>query len=290
MRAIHLITTCFFGFLLMSCSEKISSKTKYVLDIEGLVALWDFNEGTGEERRARGLGDFPLQEMNGKVQRVEEGPFSGFAAHLTDSVYFSLTNKETGKLNIHGENQGVTVMAWVKWDGNTGFVGGMWIEHTEGGKRQYGLFIHLPYYNGEDQVCGHISYTGKPTPPFPYSCDYSASKQVLEKGKWHFVAFTYDGRYIKSYLDGQFEERDPELVKNTSGFEGYPDGLIQSKNPYYFPDGMGNNGSDFTVGAVVLSRGMGNFFEGYIDGLAVFERALTEKEIADIYKVTTDEN
>jgi len=43
--------------------------------------------------------------------------------------------------------------------------------------------------------------------------------------------------------------------------------------------GMGNNGSDFTVGAVLLKRGMGNFFKGQIAGLAVFNRALKESEI-----------
>ncbi len=84
---------------------------------------------------------------------------------------------------------------------------------------------------------------------------------------------------MKSYVNGVFEARKPELIEHTQGFEGYPNGLIQSKNPYYFPAGMGNNGSDFTVGAVLLKRGMGNFFKGQIGGLAVFDRALGKKEL-----------
>jgi hypothetical protein len=63
----------------------------------------------------------------------------------------------------------------------------------------------LPYYNGRDQVCGHISKTGKPTPPFPYSIDYSASKQRVPADEWSCIAFTYDGEQIKSYLNGVFE-------------------------------------------------------------------------------------
>ncbi|NBT16638.1 MAG: LamG domain-containing protein, partial [Chitinophagia bacterium] len=51
-----------------------------------------------------------------------------------------------------------------------------------------------------------------------------------------------------------------------------------------FPDGMGNNGSDFTVGAVLLKSGMGNFFKGQIGGLAVFDRALSATEIARMNK------
>jgi len=270
-------------FLILVMSGCTSSSLVHdIKKTEGLVALWDFKEEEGESRKAVGEGDFPLGEKNGTIPRLEEGPLSGYSALFQDSTYLSLPNAETGRLNIHGDGQGVTVMAWVKWEGRTGFVGGMWNEYASGGKRQYGLFVSLPHYNGADQVCGHISYTGKPTPPFPYSVDYSASAQNLVKEQWHCIAFTYDGTYIRSYLDGVFEEREPELIKNTAGFEGYPEGLKQSKNPYYFPDGMGDNGSDFTVGAVLLSVGMGNFFQGQIGGLAVFDRALADGEIAKL--------
>lgn len=245
----------------------------------GLVAVWDFREPEGEPRKANDL--FPLQEMGGPVKRIAEGPLSGYSALFENGTYLSLPHADTGKLNLHGRGQGVTVVAWVKWQGGTGFVGGMWNESTSGGKRQYGLFVSLPYYNGDSQVCGHISRTGKPTPPFPYSIDYSASEQLVPKNEWVCVAFTYDGRQIKSFLNGTYRERPAELIQHTKGFEGYPQGITQSKNPYTFPDGMGDNGSDFTVGAVLLSRGMGNFFKGQIGGLCVFDRALTEKELAD---------
>jgi hypothetical protein len=215
------------------------------------------------------------------VDRVDEGPLSGHSIALDGSRYLTMDHDKTGKLNLYGQGQGVTVCAWVKWTGQqTGFVGGMWNEYQDGGKRQYGLFVSLPHYNGRDQVCGHISKTGKPTPPFPYSSDYSASGQKVEPGVWTYIAFTYDGTYIKSYVNGKFQERPMELIDHTTGFPGYPEGMKQIKNPFYFPDGMGNNGSDFTVGAVLLKSGMGNFFKGLIGGLAVFDRALDEKEIA----------
>jgi len=247
---------------------------------QGLVAFWDFKEKEGHARKARGMGKFQLQEMNGTLPRINDGPLSGYSAQFENKAYLCLPNSHTGKLNIFGKDQGVTVMAWVKWTGEqTGFVGGMWNEYQDGGKRQYGLFVSLPHYNGKNQVCGHISQTGRPTPPFPYSIDYSASKQEVPANQWVCVAFTYDGKIIKSFLNGRFEAREPELINYTKGFDGYPDGLTQSKNPYYFPDGMGNNGSDFTVGAVLLKAGMGNFFKGQIGGLAVFNRALTDEEL-----------
>lgn len=275
-----LMLTITFRMVAQSDQAKTSRQLlKEISNTKGLVALWDFKEKEGRDRKAVGLGKFPLEEENGTLPRISEGPMSGYSAQFGNKAFLKLENAKTGALNIFGVKQGVTVIAWVKWKGNTGFVAGMWNEYQDGGKRQYGLFVSLPHYNGRDQVCGHISNTGKPTPPFPYSIDYSASKQQVAKNQWQCVAFTYDGEYIKSFLNGEFQAREPELINNTKGFEGYTDGLTQSKNPYYFPNGMGNNGSDFTVGAVLLKSGMGNFFTGLIGGLAVFNRALSEDEI-----------
>ncbi len=178
-------STCIFLLLLVASISYLSAQTnaqkKHMARLtktKGLVALWDFKEAAGQYREARGKGTFPLKETNGTLPRIDEGPLSGYSALFDGKTYLSLPQAETGKLNIHGQNQGVTVMAWVKWSGEkTGFVGGMWNEYQDGGKRQYGLFVSLPYYNGRNQVCGHISQTGKPTPPFPYSIDYSASPQ-----------------------------------------------------------------------------------------------------------------
>ena len=45
---------------------------------------------------------------------------------------------------------------------------------------------------------------------------------------------------------------------------------------------MGSNGSDFTIGAVLLKNGMGNFFKGQIGGLAIYNRALSNAELLEI--------
>lgn len=284
MKQISMAIFFFLFILQLGVSQNVPKSNpalqKRIKSVKGLVALWDFKEQSGNERNATGIASFSLKESNGPVQRAEQGPLSGYSIVLNGENYLSLPHAETGDLNIYGKDSQVTVIAWVKWAGTqTGFIGGMWNESSDGGKRQYGLFVSLPYYNGGNQVCGHISKTGKASPPFPYSIDYSASKQKVVKDEWCCVAFTYDGNYIKSYFNGKFEARMPELIHHTKGFEGYPDGLTQIKNPYYFPDGIGDNGSDFTVGAVQLKNGMGNNFMGLIGGLVVYRRALSENEI-----------
>lgn len=252
--------------------------------MDGLVAYWNFKGNSDDVLSSEEGSRFTLQKGSEEMpQVVHEGPLSGQSLLFDGSDYLYIPYSETGALNVH--TNAVTVVSWIKWTGEQiGFIGGMWNEYQDGGKRQYGLFVSLPYYNGDSQVCGHISKLGTPTPPFPYSIDYSASKQKVPANQWCCVAFTYDGTYIRSYFNGVCEPRDPELIDHTVGFEGYPDGLIQSKNPYYYPDGIGDNGSDFTVGAVLLHSGMGNFFKGQIGGLAVFNRALSDKELSDIYK------
>lgn len=268
------------AFLYSSFVSKCQDKYKEITNTKHFIALWDFKEPSGNPRMAIGKDSFPLHEKNGQVPRVPEGPLSGFSAQFGDGSFLSIPNNKTGALNICGESQGVTVLAWIKRTGiRTGFIAGMWNEYEDGGKRQYGLFVSLPHYNGKDQVCGHISYTGKPTPPFPYSLDYAASGQKVPMNEWVCIAFTYDGKLIKSYLNGLFEQREPELIMNTAGFPGYPDGMTHSKNPYAFPYGMKCNGSDFTVGAVLLKSGMGNLFSGLIGGIAIFDTALDASDL-----------
>lgn len=280
------ISRCLIAILSLSSfgSPPLNAKNtlaEKINNASNLIAYWDFSEKEGEAKQSKGQFIFTLSEYSEcHIPVVADGPLSGKSILLNGTNYLSLPFAETKDLNI--KNNEVTVVAWIKWTGEqTGFIGGMWNEYEDGGKRQYGLFVSLPHYNGRDQVCGHISKTGKPTPSFPYSIDYSASKQKVPYNEWCCVAFTYDGEYIKSYLNGEFQEREPELISHTKGFEGYPNGLIQSKNPYYFPDGMGNEGSDFTVGAVLLKSGMGNFFKGQIGGLAVFNRALSDGELLE---------
>jgi hypothetical protein len=245
---------------------------------KGLLALWDFHDSSGKAV-AGSEKHLQLKAIGGN-RRIAEGPLSGYSLQLDGvSDYWSISNAESKALDV----KNVTVIAWVKWSGGTGFVAGKWNESADGGRRQYGLFVSLPYYNGANQVCGHISRNGGATPPYPFSIDYSASRQEVQKNEWTCIAFTYDGKYIRSYVNGIFQVREAELIERTAGFlHAFPKGITQVKNPYYYPDGIGNNGSDFTVGAVELKKGMGNFFKGAIGGIAVFDRALNDKHVLRI--------
>lgn len=280
-RILYTLCSCLLGLAVVAQDRPDHPLVRALTQHPHLVALWDFDavrHGDGWEATVPS-GAFALYPQ-GDVTSVAEGPLSGHALLLDGrTAYLSLPHETSGALDVKTDQ--VTVMAWVNWSGGTGFVAGKWNEYSDGGKRQYGLFVSLPYYNGADRVCGHISKTGMPTDPFPFSIDYSASAQRVPKEQWVCVAFTYDGGYIWSYLDGVFRARGPERIDHTAGFlRDKPDGLIHAKNPYFYPYGIGDNASDFTVGAVLLKTGMGNFFKGMIGGLAVFDRALSPDEMS----------
>lgn len=279
------LTVVIFTILLAGFTANSSAQTKanelvgLVKKQAGLVAFWNFGDTTGTS--IAGSAKVKLAAAN-QPKLSDDGPLSGKSITFDGQTdYWTIKHANSGKLDV--KTNAVTIIAWVKWNGGTGFVAGKWNEFASGGQRQYGLFVSLPYYNGASQVCGHISKNGGPTFPFPYSIDYSASPQKVPVGEWACVAFTYDGQYIKSYFNGVFKAREPELIQRTAGFiPDKPQGITQTKNPYYYPDGIGSNGSDFTVGAVQLKKGMGNFFKGNIGGIAVFDRALSEAELARI--------
>ena len=85
----------------------------------------------------------------------------------------------------------------------------------------------------------------------------------VSRNEWHAAGMSYDGFSGYAWLDG------------------IPD-LRTGINPYPLPGGLhdgGPDGSDFTVGAVHRGGEMGNFFQGQIAGLAVYERALSPAEM-----------
>ncbi|WP_274362094.1 LamG domain-containing protein [Paenibacillus thermotolerans] len=231
----------------------------------GLVSFWDFREAPGEDRVSLGPYEYRLQEMNGPVANAGEGVFGPHAADVRFGQWFRIPRRDCPALNVTGPKAQVSVAAWIKrgasaYDGCEA-VAGFWNETER--KRQYCLFLNLKIWDSSEQVCGHVSSVGGPTPGYMYCMDASIGKTPVPRGKWQFAAFTYDGKFAKSYLNGRLDARE-------------------RFNPYRYDEGIfdgGEDGADFTVGAVDRSGEPGNFFTGLLSGLAVFNRALSEDEL-----------
>jgi hypothetical protein len=127
----------------------------------------------------------------------------------------------------------------------------------------------------KNRVHGHISALGTKTPGSKVWKQYASSTAEVPMEGWHMLALTYDGKKISVSLDGKFEE-------------------WENHNPFPYADGIfdgGAEGSEFTVGANhVADIENNNQFGGKMSGLAVFDRALTDEELARLAEATLPEN
>lgn len=280
----------------------------------GLVAFWTFGEDAGQPRLSTGTKEkHPLTEVGGPISRAKGGPFSGYSADLNGKQYFRIPYAETGDLNISGPEAQVSMFAVVRIVNlkQSRTIAGMWSEgkgaNDDTGTRQYAMLMNMPTYGGPRQLVPHISSEGGVTrradgSAFPWCADYAATKREVPEEKWCTLTFTYDGKYIRAYIDGVLDARTLEPVKDkrTDRYftsEG-PDGKDRGMNPYYHGRGIfrydparhaqtkSSVGSDFTVGArYAVGSMLGEATIGKFGGLAIFNRALTDAEVKTLHDV-----
>lgn len=286
-----------------------------VLATPGLVAFWTFGEEPGQPRRSRGTRhEHPLREVGGPVARVPGGPFSGYSAELDGKRYFEIPYAETADLNICGPEAQVSMFAVVRLVdlSVSKTIAGMWSEGLgkgdDSGTRQYALLLNMPTYGGPRKLTPHISAEGGVTrradgTPLPWCADYAVSAREVPEEQWVTLGFTYDGRWIAAYIDGELDasELDPERHRRTDRYfltEG-PGGGPRGLNPYYHGRGIfcydpvrhaatkPAGGSPFIVGA---RYALGSFLPegratiGRFGALAVFDRALSPEEMRALHR------
>lgn len=284
-----------------------------VVRIPGLVAFWGFGENAGGPRQSILVGKpFPLEEVGGPIPRVRGGSYSGSSAVFDGSHYFRVPRAKIGALDISGKDAQVSMFVVVKlheigrWGGT---IAGIWSEgkgaNDDTGTRQYAMLFNMPTYGGARQLTPHISNEGGVTrradgSALPWCVDYAASVSELPVDKWVTLGFTYDGKFIRAYVNGALEPRAMDAVKDkrtdryftNEGPAGGPRGM----NPYYHGRGIfrydpakhattKQKPADFTVGARYAGGGMlGEALKGRMAGLAVFSRALTDDEMASLHR------
>ncbi len=299
------------AFALLATPTLRGGDAQVVEQTPGLVAFWTFGEAAGEKRLSQGTRErHPLAEVGGPIPRVAGGPFSGHSAELNGRHYFEIKHTETGALNIAGKEAQVSLFAAVRIVNlkQSRTIAGMWSEgkgaHDDTGTRQYALLMNMPAYGGPRQLVPHISSEGGVTmradgTKFPWCADYAATRSEVPEEQWCTLAFTYDSKYIRAYINGELDERrlDPVKDKRDDPYftkEG-PDGGDRGMNPYYHGRGIFQYDpalhtktkiapSDFTVGARMAVGSMtGEATIGRFGGLAVFNRALTDAEMKRLH-------
>jgi len=99
-------------------------------------------------------------------------------------------------------------------------------------------------------------YLGGPNP------SHVDGSRNVNDGQWHHVAAVYDGTHIFLYVDGTLDASTPATGRIT---------------PNNYPMGVGYN-------AQGVSGHPAYFFDGLVDEVSLYDRALSAREIAAIYR------
>ena len=294
-------------------AEPDAARIAVVTKTPGLVAFWTFGEKAGQPRVSTDTREkHALREIGGPIPRVDGGPFSGSSAELDGKHYFSIPYAETVDLNISGPDAQVSMFAVVRVVNlkQSRTIAGMWSEgkgaHDDTGTRQYALLMNMPTYGGPNKLTPHISSEGGVTrradgSAFPWCADYAATARDVPEEQWCSLGFTYDGKFIRAYINGVLDARALDTVtdKRTDRYftsEG-PDGRDRGMNPYFHGRGIfrydpathaqskPGGGSDFTVGArYAVGSTLGEATIGRFGGLAIFRRALSDAEMKTLHE------
>lgn len=159
--------------------------------LTGLVCMWDFQEEPGQARLSSGSETYALREASGPVGpispispigRSEGGLFGPYAADLVAGQWLTIPRAECPALQFSGR-QPFTISAWLRRSArdieHCQAIAGMWNETA--GTRQYCLFLNLRIWDSADQVCGHVSLEGGPTPGYLYCMSAAIGSTPLSK-------------------------------------------------------------------------------------------------------------
>ena len=109
-------------------------------DVPGLISFWNFSQ-SGTHFVAEQGEPYCLVSQSGPLEVVEDaGCYGGRALALHEGQWLSTARRECPRLDIHGRDGQLTVVAWLQ-RGKTAqdhceFIAGQWNETNRG--RQYG--------------------------------------------------------------------------------------------------------------------------------------------------------
>jgi len=110
---------------------------------------------------------------------------------------------------------------------------------------------------------GHLGFQRSPT---RLAVECKNPEAILALKRWYHLMMTYDGTALRYYIDGQLERETPGIERNTPIWDGPDTKLVignMSRLPFI-------NWTDM-------------FFNGFIDEVCIFDRALSGNEVKLIY-------
>lgn len=172
-----------------------------------------------------------------------------FASADEDYLYML----DGGSTDISGADQALSICFWAKFStspaSNPVFVG-----------KSYGSTDDRQYQTAFDVSGDGTELRLSPSPGTSSYAALGATGIVTLGSGWHHYAMVYNDTDMRVYIDG---------VLDSNSFN----------NPYTYSSGIYNGDEDFYVGTY---HGTEAFFDGYMDELIIFDRAISASEVIEI--------
>jgi len=231
----RIILGIFLLYILLCCTQV------YAL---GMVSYWNFEEGTGT------IAHDSVSSNHGTIYGA-----SWTTGKVGNALSFDGINDyiEIGDVPSLDINSAITLEAWVKTAAAANHNNPIASKDDDGSNREWYFGTCFDANNP-----GKVRWTLNTPNPSWYGYELD-SNEPLNDGLWHYIVGTYDGSYMRLYIDG-IEDSESPMARS---------GQIPNTQAHFR---IGYTGSSST-----------QYFLGIIDEVAVYDKALTAEEIRNRY-------
>jgi hypothetical protein len=231
----------------------------------GLVGHWKFDESSGTN-----AADSSGNGYDATLYNASNGPSSWVEGKVNGGIQLDGTNDylaiQTLNYTQAGQIPAVTVVAWVKTNMSTqGFV------------ISYDRSEYWRFTVGGDSNNGKMFFATTDSSP-THSDDYGQT--VVSDNGWHLVAASYDSAtgLKKFYVDGA-----------SDGSYSVHGSRALGSGRYSRFGTIGTSNEDVAFNQMESGSSRGGYFQGTLDEIRLYDRALTDAEIAYLHtSATTD--
>jgi YVTN family beta-propeller protein len=184
------------------------------------------------------------------VVGVNHGTWSGTAAYGIGQIgnAFSFDGASSHVATSDMDNEAISVSFWFKRNSMPHQCGGLVTKMMDGDLSAWAIYL-----NG-DRIHVRTDTTGS-------GQQYLESSTVFSSGVWYHVAFVYDKATVRLYVNGVLDQTQAA-------------GAILNGNDYPVTLGSGANGGNLCT--------QDSHFNGLIDDVAIYNRALSPKEVLSL--------
>ena len=219
---------------------------------DGLVGWWPFNGNANDES-----GNGNHGTVNGATLTTDRNDAVNSAYQFGINKWIAVNDDPS----LRPKN--ISIAAWVKIEGDPiedGYGNKRYPIFYKGGYEVYRLEADAFHIKQDSKCAQYMGWGWIPGDNFTNNYKYDFTQ-------WHFVIGVFDGTNVKLFIDGK---------------------LIQSVNTSITEiDNCSNPGEGFKIGR--LHNMSSSFFNGSIDDLSIWNRALSEQEISKLFKVCSSE-